>query len=122
MKLLICLLGGSVLMVLVPMASNAQSSTPPALRRMADEYYRWRNQNYPVSSSDAGLHTWDNKLTDYSPAAIETRRAHVRSVLAQVSTMPGAKWKKDDRIDWLLFRTAIHRPTSTNAPTESSRC
>ncbi|HEY3024859.1 MAG TPA: DUF885 domain-containing protein [Pyrinomonadaceae bacterium] len=107
MRLLTWLLVGGVLMVLTPIATNAQSSSPPALRRMADEYYRWRNQNYPVSSSDAGLHTWDNKLTDYSPAAIESRRAHVRTVLAQVSTMPTAKWKKDDRIDWLLFRSQL---------------
>ena len=107
MRLLTSFLVGGVLTILIPIASNAQSSSPPALRRMADEYYRWRNQNYPVFSSDAGLHTWDNKLTDYSPPAIESRRAHVRTVLAQVSAMPTAKWKKDDRIDWLLFRSQL---------------
>src|SRR5439155_1919570 len=53
------------------------------------------------------LHTWDHKLTDYSPAAIEARRQHVRSLLAQVNAMPAAKWKKDDRIDWLLFRAQL---------------
>ncbi len=107
MRLLTSFLVGGVLTILIPIASNAQSASPPALRRMADEYYRWRNQNYPVSSSDAGLHTWDNKLTDYSAPAIESRRAHVRTVLAQISAMPTAKWKKDDRIDWLLFRSQL---------------
>ena len=48
--------------------------SPATLRNIADDYYNWRNQNYPVFSSDAGLHTWDNKLTDYSPAAIAARR------------------------------------------------
>src|SRR3989441_6365483 len=89
-------------------ATNAQTNASPAtLRRAADDYYNWRNRNYPVSSSDAGLHTWDNKLTDYSSAAIEARRQHARSLLAQVSAMPAAKWKKDDRIDWLLFRAQL---------------
>src|SRR2546425_4136259 len=89
-------------------ATNAQTNASPAtVRRAADYYYNWRNRNYPVFSSDAGLHTWDNKLTDYSPAAIEARRQHVRSLLAQVSAMPTAKWKKDDRIDWLLFRAQL---------------
>src|SRR5437016_10324417 len=84
--------------------TNASSAT---LRRLAGDYYNWRNRNYPVSSSDAGLHTWDDKLTDYSPAAIEARRQHARSLLAQVNSMPAAKWKKDDRIDWLLFRAQL---------------
>src|SRR3989442_11895314 len=89
-------------------ATNAQTNASPAtLRRAADDYYNWRNRNYPVSSSDAGLHTWDNKLSDYSSAAIEARRQHARSLLAQVSAMPAAKWKKDDRIDWLLFRAQL---------------
>lgn len=94
-----------------PLMTFAQTNSSPAgLRRLADEYYNWRNQNYPVTSSDAGLHTWDNKLTDYSPAAIATRRAHVIGLLAQVNRMQTAKWKKDDRIDWLLFRAQLEGP------------
>ncbi len=101
-----------VLSVVIAIMANATAiaqtnASPATLHRAADDYYNWRNRNYPVSSSDAGLHTWDNKLTDYSPAAIEARRQHVRSLLAQVSAMPAAKWKKDDRIDWLLFRAQL---------------
>ena len=40
------------------------TASPATLRQLADDYYNWRNQNYPVFSSDAGLHTWDNQLTD----------------------------------------------------------
>jgi uncharacterized protein (DUF885 family) len=89
--------------------ARAQSS-PAELRHLADEYYKWRNLQYPVTSSDAGLHTWDNKLTDYSPAAIAARRAHVIKLLAQVNRMQTANWKKDDRIDWLLFRAQLEAP------------
>jgi len=77
------------------------------LRKMADEFYAWRNENFPVSSSDAGLHTWDNRLTDYSPAKIAVRAQRVRKLLDQVRAMPAAKWPKDDRIDWMLFRAQL---------------
>src|SRR5713226_10350714 len=101
----------SCAMLAAAIASNttpAQTNTSPTtLRRIADDYYNWRNQNYPVASSDAGLHMWDSKLTDYSPAAIAARRQHVRSLLAQVNAMPTANWSKDDRIDWLLFRSQL---------------
>ncbi|HEY8835190.1 MAG TPA: DUF885 family protein, partial [Chthoniobacterales bacterium] len=78
-----------------------------ALRKMADEFYAWRNENFPVNSSDAGLHTWDNRLTDFSAPKIAEREQHVRKLLDQVRALPGAKWAKDDRIDWLLFRAQL---------------
>jgi len=92
--------------------TKAQTSSSPAtLRRLADDYYNWRNLQYPVASSDAGLHTWDHKLTDYSPAAITARRTRVITTLAQVNRMQTAKWKKDDRINWLLFRAQLEGPS-----------
>src|SRR5207237_3106678 len=63
-----------VLSVVIAVMANANATSgqtnasPATLRHVADDYYNWRNRNYPVSSSDAGLHTWDDKLTDYSPA------------------------------------------------------
>ena len=78
-----------------------------ALRKLADEFYAWRNESFPVYSSDSGLHTWDNRLTDYSSAKIAERAQHVRKLLDQVRAMPAAKWPKEDRIDWMLFRAQL---------------
>ena len=44
-----------------------------ALHKLANDYYNWRNENDPTSSTQAGLHTWDDKLVDYSPAKIIRR-------------------------------------------------
>src|SRR4029079_6095973 len=85
-------------------------NTPADLHKLASDYYSWRNQNYPVASSDAGLHTWDAKLTDYSPAALSSRRAFVVNLLARVNRMRTEKWAKDDLIGWLLFRAQLESP------------
>src|SRR5216117_777138 len=74
---------------------------------MADDYYAWRNENYPVRSSEAGLHTWDDRLTDYSPAKIAERAQHVRSLLDNARAMKTESWPKDERIDWILFRVQL---------------
>ena len=107
-------LSGLMLLVILltpAISTRAQASaSPAALQRLAIEYYNWRNQQYPVASSDAGLHTWDNKLTDYSPAAIAARRAHVLNLLAQINRMQTRNWSKDDQIDWLLFRAQLEGP------------
>src|SRR4051812_43771016 len=78
-----------------------------ALSKTAREFYDWRNQNYPVQSSDSGLHTWDNKLTDYSPAAIAERAKYVRTLLDKIRATRTDTWPKDQRIDWIVFRAQL---------------
>ena len=90
-----------------PSMSASTSTGVAMLRKIADAYYTWRNENYPVRSSDAGLHTWDNKLTDYSPGKIAERAQHVRSLLEKARAMKIDNWSKDDRIDGILFRAQL---------------
>jgi uncharacterized protein (DUF885 family) len=87
--------------------NQSPDATAAALHKMADDYYAWRNENYPVRSSYAGLHTWDDRLTDYSPAKIAERAQHVRSLLDKVRAMKTDSWPKEDRIDWILFRAQL---------------
>jgi uncharacterized protein (DUF885 family) len=95
-------------LILFSASAFAQKPTTPAdLRKLAQEYYKWRDQNYPVASSDAGLHTWDDRLTDYSLSRILDRKLHVQELLAKVRAMPTSNWTRDDRIDWLLFRAQL---------------
>jgi uncharacterized protein (DUF885 family) len=89
------------------MKTKSATGTAATLRKLADDYYNWRNEQYPVRSSDAGLHTWDDRLTDYSPGAIADRAQHTRLVLDQVRAMKVDSWPKDDQIDWLLFRSQL---------------
>ena len=87
--------------------NQSAETAAAALRKMADDYYGWRNENDPVRSSDAGLHTWDDRLTDYSPAKIAERAEHVRSLLDKVRAIKTDTWPKDARIDWILFRAEL---------------
>ena len=92
-------------------ATEALASTAEAmaLRKLADDYYAWRNESYPTFSSDSGLHTWDDRLTDYSPSKIAEREKHVRALLEKVRAMKTEAWVKDDRIDYLLFRSQLEQ-------------
>src|SRR6185295_13884850 len=108
MKLLTILFWLSVMTISLPVSIGTQpEATPATLRRLAADYYDWRNQQYPVAASDAGLHTWDSKLTDYGLSALLARRLHVKEVLAKVNAMRTESWSQDDRIDWLLFRAQL---------------
>src|SRR5882672_148457 len=70
------------------MADQVKSGgTPERLRALAHDYFAWRNERYPVASSDQGLHTWDDRLADYAAAAVASRREHVKRLLAEVKGM-----------------------------------
>src|SRR5688572_5333389 len=106
MKLLVL---GLLISAFAPIGKVAaqEPKTPADLHKLARDYYNWRNQNYPVASSDAGLHTWDDKLTNYSLSAILARRLEVKEILGKVRAMQTSTWNKNDRIDWLLFKAQL---------------
>ncbi len=95
--------------VLLCSMAFAQDS-PATLRQLAHDYYEWQTREFPVDSSDSGLHTYDAKLTDYSPAAMAARERHIHELLARVRAMHTDGWSKDDRIDRVLFLSQLERP------------
>jgi uncharacterized protein (DUF885 family) len=92
---------------LITKANRDEVMGAAALHTLANDYYKWRNENYPVASSDAGLHTWDNKLTGYSPDQIAERAKYVHSLLEKVRAMKTDNWPKDEQIDAILFRSQL---------------
>lgn len=96
--------------------------TPAELHALAHEYYEWQKKTYPVSASDQGFHAADDKLDDFSPAAIARNAAHVRTLLDRIRGANIGGWAKDDIIDWLLFRSQLERddfPERVLKPEES---
>jgi uncharacterized protein (DUF885 family) len=88
-------------------SQQGMTSTPDELRALAKTYYTWRDSVYPVGASDNGLHTWDDRLTDYRMSAVTARRQHVERLLAQVKAMRTATWSKDDQINGVLFTAQL---------------
>ena len=77
------------------------------LHKLAKDFYQWRNEEFPVRSSDAGLHTWDDRLTDFSPGKMAERTRQIRALLEKLNVMQSSSWPKEERIDWLLFRSQL---------------
>jgi uncharacterized protein (DUF885 family) len=94
-------------LALTLVATSLRAQTPDDLHRLAHAYYQWRDSTYPVSTSDAGEHRWDDRLRDVRMATIRANRRHVSDLLARVKAMPAAGWRKDDRVDWYLFRAQL---------------
>src|ERR1700730_13555038 len=94
---------------LITKATGPELMASAALHQWADDFYAWQNENNPTNSSEQGLHTWDDRLTDYSPAKIAERAQHVRALLDKVRALKIDSWPKDEKIDALLFRSQLEQ-------------
>jgi uncharacterized protein (DUF885 family) len=116
---------------LITKSDSASMMGSAALHKLADDYYAWRNEVSPVQSSEAGLHTWDDRLTDYAPAKIAERAQHVHALLEKVRALKTDAWSKEERIDWLLlcsqleqadFQSRVNKFTQTNPQIYVGEC
>lgn len=80
---------------------------PAELRKLAHEHYEWRDASYPIATSGLGNHRYDDRLTDYSPRAIQEYRTHTSELLAKVQAMSTEGWSRDDRVDAILFQAQL---------------
>lgn len=108
----------ALVLVAAPLMSAAEKKatpfTPQSLRAAAHEYYEWEKREFPVASSDAGYHAYDDRLTDYSAAAVAKRAAHIHALVERARATDVSKWAKDDAIDLILFRAQLERPDFTS--------
>ncbi len=95
------------LALFIALFSLAASADPAELRKLAHDYYQWRDDAYPVATSAQGDHRLDDRLTDYRMAAVLERRQHVSALLSRVSALATDGWSKDDRIDRILFQAQL---------------
>ncbi|HEV8332930.1 MAG TPA: DUF885 domain-containing protein [Steroidobacteraceae bacterium] len=111
-------------------ALNA-AADPAELRKLAHDYYQWRDAAYPTATSGQGDHRYDDRLTDFSPAALNARQTHVSELLQTVKGMSTEGWSRDDRVDAILFQAQLEgadffgrtlNATATDPQTYVSEC
>jgi uncharacterized protein (DUF885 family) len=92
---------------LISSTGGAEVMAAAALQSIAKDYYNWRNENSPIASSSRGLHTWDDRMPDFSPAKIAEEAQHVHALLEKMRAMKIDNWPKDEQIDAILFRAQL---------------
>jgi uncharacterized protein (DUF885 family) len=73
------------------------------LRALFDEDWEWELQQYPESATLLGDNRFNDRVTDYSPEAIERRKAHERDVLARIQKIERSRLSGQDVISCDLF-------------------
>jgi uncharacterized protein (DUF885 family) len=93
--------------VALSVVSLSVAAEPADFRKIAHEYYQWRDSAYPVATSGLGDHRFDSRLTDYRMREVVARRQHVSELLTLVQATKTDGWSKDDRVDRVLFESQL---------------
>jgi uncharacterized protein (DUF885 family) len=84
--------------------------TPPAsssLRVLLDADWQYWMSQYPEVATQIGVPGHDGRWTDYSPAAIAARSAHLRETAARLASMARAALPSSEQLDYDLYRQLI---------------
>jgi uncharacterized protein (DUF885 family) len=81
------------------MASSHAHATPADdLAKLCDSYWQGYLEASPVSATSLGVHTWDDRWDDITPAGIARDKARLEGVLARANGIPDAELSPADRL------------------------
>jgi hypothetical protein len=95
------------LLALVAEPVRAQTSAAQEaekLHALFDEDWQWTLREYPEFATRVGDPRFNDKLTDLSAAAMESRKTHTREVLERIRSIDRARLAGQDVLSYDLFR------------------
>jgi uncharacterized protein (DUF885 family) len=88
--------------------------TPPSadyqqrLEQLERSYTYWSFQESPTSATDSGIHTYDDRLADYSPSTEAAEMVQLRKYRNELAALePAAAASPHARVDYLLVRANL---------------
>lgn len=92
----------------------AAASPPPGYQAklvdLEQRYTAWSYEQSPTDATDAGIHTYDDRLADYSPAAQSAEMIQLRRFRNELAALqPPSNASAHERVDYLLIRSNVER-------------
>jgi uncharacterized protein (DUF885 family) len=99
---------GAVFALLCAAAPPASSDYEQRLVALERAYMTWSFEESPTSATDAGIHTYDERLSDFSASAQRAQMVRLRAFRNQLAALqPSAEASAHARVDYLLIRSNI---------------
>jgi uncharacterized protein (DUF885 family) len=95
--------------IAMALALAAPASAAPAddFHRLLDDHYRWLLRENPVEATALGVHDYDSRIRDISPAARDRRAGEARALLTRLQAIPAARLTGQDRVNHAILRRQL---------------
>jgi uncharacterized protein (DUF885 family) len=115
MPRLVAALPALVVAFLAASPARAEPAPDPALHALFDREFRRMQEEFPEFATMQGNHAFDDRLRDRSPPAIARRKAHVKTVLAELGGFDPERLSTQDRLSLAMMRDNLRRAAAMNA-------
>src|SRR5438445_6674004 len=90
----------SCLAVLTLWALPGHASSDPTvdLAQLCDSYWQGYLESHPVAATEIGVHRWDDRWDDITPAGVAAEKGRLESVQARAQAIPDTLLSPADRI------------------------
>src|SRR5437773_1259187 len=88
----------STLLALMAMPQLAHSGPAEDLATLCDTYWQGYLEAHPVAATSMGIHRWDDRWDDDTPAGISREKARLEAVLAQAERIPDSALSPPDKL------------------------
>src|SRR6185312_2099654 len=96
------------LALMVAVASPAPGDYDAKLQSLERRYTEWSLRMSPTGATDAGIHSYDTKLSDFSPQAQTAEMQQLRAFRGELAQLqPPAGASRHDFVDYLLVRSDL---------------
>ena len=96
-------------------AASPEPASNPALSALFDREFQLGLQEFPEQATYLGIEGYNDRLHDASAQAVARRKAHVKSVLAELTAFDPAKLLAQDRISLSMMVYNLRRKDELNA-------
>ena len=79
------------------------------LHAIFDDYWSWVERENPEIATFLGNDRYDDRLTDFSPAAIARRKAHAREILAHLRSFDARPLAEQDALSLAVLESQLER-------------
>ncbi|HJZ88143.1 MAG TPA: DUF885 domain-containing protein [Polyangia bacterium] len=99
----------AVALVLGVCATPVRADPAADFHALVASDWQWRLRDVPTFASLTGDHRYDDRWTDFSPAAFAARRAHHKETLDRVRALDRAQLPAPAQLEYDLFRLRLER-------------
>ncbi len=89
------------------LAAPAAATPAEDFNRLLDEHYQWLLRENPTEATALGVHDYDDRIRDLSPAARERRTREARAFLARLEAIPADQLSGQDRVNRAILRRLL---------------
>lgn len=79
-----------------------------AFTRLAKKFFDWLVRSNPPFATYLGIHNYDNRLTDYAPKALESRRLRTKQFYREFREIPSRGLDQNSKLERKLIIDALY--------------